>query len=269
MRRATGVLAVPGFVLVGFVAAVAAQDVHPPASDPPPSFIEASVTALSPDQDRELTSWLKAMEQWQRYDAKWYNRPARDRLGRVTARRPQPVPPEWLAAHCAEAAASGVLNLDARTTRACQLFADPRAPLGPAATHVQAARASAEQKPKHTSFLTRVHLDGLWSTTSTTGRFYGLIGSHVSLVDVGRLQVFGPPGVLLLSVPDADGSRRITLGYTWGLSVRLTDVRLFGSKDMTLFVNLSKVWIASGGDSTGTSRGYDIVGFSVAPRKNR
>ena len=46
-------------------------------------------------------------------------------------------------------------------------------------------------------------------------------------------------------------------------------VRLIGSKDMTLFVNLSKVWIASGGDSTGTSRGYDIVGFSVAPRKNR
>lgn len=269
MRRATGVLAVTGSLLMGFVVAAAAQDVNPPPSAPAPSFLDVSIRALSPDQDRELTTWLKAMESWQRYDARWYNRPARDRLGRVTARRPQPVPPEWLGAHCTAAAAGGVVDLDARTTRACQLFADPRAPMGPVATHVQAARVGAEQKPKHTSFLTRVHLDGLWSTTSTTGRFYGLIGSHVSLVDVGRLQVFGPPGVLLLSVPDAEGSRRITLGYTWGLSVRLTDVRLFGSKDMTLFVNLSKVWIASGGDSTGTSRGYDIVGFSVAPRKNR
>jgi len=123
---------------------------------------------------------------------------------------------------------------------------------------------------KHTSFLTRVHIDGLWTTASSNNRFYGLVGSHVSLVDVGRLQVFGPPGVLLLSVPDASGSRRITLGYTWGLSVRLADVRIFGpTRDMTLFLNVSKVWIATGSEGQGTSRGYDMMGFSIAPRKKR
>ena len=87
---------------------------------------------------------------------------------------------------------------------------------------------------------------------------------------MGRLQVFGPPGVLLLSVPDVNGDRRLTLGYTWGLSVRLTDVALFGrSKDMTLFLNVSKVWTATGADSQGTGSGYDMMGFSIAPRKKR
>ena len=269
MRRHAGVLVVAASILMGGAVAAAAQDVSPPPRSPQPSFMDAAVTALSPDQDRELTSWLKAMEKWQRYDARWFNRPARDHMGRVTARRPAPDPPEWLGAYCAATATAGALDLDARTTTACRLFVDPRAPMGSVPAHVQAARISAEQKPKHTSFLSRVHLDGLWTTTSTQGRFYGLIGSHVSLVDIGRLQVFGPPGVLLLSVPDAEGSRRITLGYTWGLSVRLTDMRLFGSKDMTLFVNVSKVWLASGADHTGTSRGYDIVGFSLAPSKKR
>ena len=95
------------------------------------------------------------------------------------------------------------------------------------------------------------------------GRSYGLIGSHLSLVDIGRVQVFGPPGVMLLSVPDGRGSRRLELGYTWGVSVRLADMRLFGGREMTLFVNFTKVWVETG-SATGR-QAYDIVGFSVAP----
>jgi hypothetical protein len=91
----------------------------------------------------------------------------------------------------------------------------------------------------------------------------------VSLVDVGRLQVFGPPGVLLLSVPDGENSRRITLGYTWGVSLRLTDVRLFApTRNMTLFLNVSKVWLDFG-DERSKFRGFDIAGFSLAPRRKR
>jgi hypothetical protein len=81
--------------------------------------------------------------------------------------------------------------------------------------------------------------------------------------------VFGPPGILLLSVPDYAGSRRVTLGYTWGLSVRLADVRLFRpAKDVTVFLNVSKVWMANGGDER-TPGGYNMMGFSIASRKKR
>jgi hypothetical protein len=97
------------------------------------------------------------------------------------------------------------------------------------------------------TFLSRIHLDGLWTTTSTDARFYGLVGSHISLVDVGRVQFFGPPGVIVLSIPDGHGSRQIRMGYTWGMSVRLVDVRLFApSKNLTLFLSMTKVWIVGG-----------------------
>jgi hypothetical protein len=132
-----------------------------------------------------------------------------------------------------------------------------------------AARTAAEKLIKDT-FLTRVHLDGLWTSTSTDYRLYGLVGSHISLVDVGRVQFFGPPGVILLSVPDGRGSRVMRAGYTWGMSVRLNDVRLFSpTKNMTLFLTVTKVWV-SGGTTYDrlTPGGYDIAGFSLAPRKH-
>jgi hypothetical protein len=270
VMRSPRLLALSCSLLFGAATAAAAQSSPPPDSPPPLTDAADSFVPLSADQDRELTTWLTEMEKWQRYDAKWSNRPARDGLGRIVKRQQRPEVPAWLDAHCAAARAARVLELEARTKTACRLLDDPRAAIDTVPTPAQAARLDAEKPPKYSSFLTRVHLDGLWTTASTGGRFYGLIGSHVSLVDVGRLQVFGPPGVLLLSVPDTDGSRRITLGYTWGLSLRLTDVRVFGpTKDMTLFLNLSKVWVASGGENHGSSRGYDIMGFSIAPRKKR
>lgn len=264
MRR-PGLLILTCSLLFGSAATATGQTLVPPDSQPPES--EATLAPLSDAQTRELDEWLKAMDKWRQYDAKYRNRPARDGIGRVVARRPPPDPPAWLAEYCTTQASA--VDLQADTMLACRLLDDPRAPSESVPTQIQAARVQAEKPAKHSRFLKRIHLDGLWTTTSTTGRFYGLIGSHISLVDVGRLQVFGPPGVLLLSVPDVDGSRRIELGYTWGLSFRLTDVRMFGSKDMTLFVNLSKVWVASGTNTGMGGRGYDIVGFSIAPRGHR
>ena len=114
--------------------------------------------------------------------------------------------------------------------RACamlrQLSVDPEAE----AIRQRTATVRVDQEKVHkTSFFSRVHLDGLWSTTSTDLRYYGLVGSHISLVDVGRVQFFGPPGILLLRMPDVAGSHQIRVGYTWGLSVRLVDLKLFGA----------------------------------------
>ena len=242
----------------------AASGQRPP--DPPPPT-DTSLDLLQ-EQDRALGIWLSAMEKWQRYDIKYSNRPAHDAVGGIARHRPPPDAPEWLGAYCTSAAAAHVLELDPRTKVACLLLEDPRTPIAAVPTPAQAARLDAE-KSKHSSFMTRVHLDGLWTSTSSGTRLYGLVGSHISLVDVGRLQVFGPPGVLLLSVPDYAGSRRVTLGYTWGLSVRLADARLFGpAKDVTVFLNVSKVWMASGGDER-TPGGYNMMGLSIASRKKR
>jgi hypothetical protein len=72
---------------------------------------------------------------------------------------------------------------------------------------------------------------------------------------------------MLLTLPDENGGRRVTLGYTWGISVRLADVRIGApTKNLTLFLNVTKVFLATGGNN---SRGFDIAGFSLAPRKKR
>jgi hypothetical protein len=230
---------------------------------PPPS-------ALTEAESRELDAWLDAMRKWQKTDKKWHNEPSHDPFGRIVDRPEKPAPPAWLESRCGAIAPSDIETLPGSLGTACRLVthvdADPTAAAIRAST--QAARAGAEKVEKD-SFLTRVHIDGLWITPSSDIRIYGLVGSHISLVDVGRVQFFGPPGVILLSVPDGSGSRRIRAGYTWGISVRLKDVRMFSpTSNMTLFLTISKVWINGGTYDRLSPGGYDIAGFSLAPKKH-
>jgi hypothetical protein len=251
------------FLFSSLAPSAAAQQRFPSDAPPADSF---EFVALTPDQDRELTDWLRAMDKWQQYDEKWRNRPVHNGWGGIGERKPPPDAPVWLEAHCRSASEARLLDLEPRVRRGCLLVDDPRAPVGSLPSAVQAAEAP----PRHSSFLTRLHLDGGWTTSSTGQRLYGVIGAHFSLVDVGRVQVFGPPGVILLSVPDAGGGRRMTIGYTWGISVRLTDMRVGApSKNLTLFLNISKAWVSGLSNIAGGSRGFDLVGFSIAPRKAR
>jgi hypothetical protein len=253
--------------LLGFATTAVARQLS--GSGAPAVSTTFEIVPLTPDQETQLTTWLTALKKWQHYDEKWRNRPVRDGWGRIAERRPSPAAPDWLAPYCGSVAAAGLTGLEERTEISCRVLADPQASFAAVPPSVS-ARLSAEKPPPHSSFLTRLHLDGLWSTTSTNGRIYGIIGTHMSLVDIGRLQVFGPPGLMLLSVPDGYGGRQVELGYTWGLSIRLGDVRVGApTKNMTVFLNISKVFLGSTETTAGSSRGYDIVGFSIAPRKRR
>ena len=231
-----------------------------------PAAVE--IVALTAQQDAELTTWLTALSKWQQYDEKWRNRPVHNGWGGIAERRPAPEAPEWLAGYCATVAAAGLSGFEERTEVACRVLADPRSSFEAVPPPLSAPPD--RENSRHSSFLSRLHFDGMWSTTSTTGRLYGIVGSHLSLVDIGRIQLFGPPGVMLLTIPDGSGGRRISLGYTWGLSIRLGDVRMGApTKNMTVFLNVSKVFLGPTEGATAPSRGYDIVGFSIAPRKNR
>lgn len=245
---------------------------QPPLLPSSPFVIpESRPPQLSEEQERELARWIDEMSKWQRAEKRWPNQPAHDAYGRIVLRRPQPDAPEWLEPICAGRDEASISLLPEQVAGACRLLAglsvDPE--VKALQQQTQNTRANKERLIKG-SFLSRVHLDGLWSTTSSDVRFYGLVGSHISLVDVGRVQFFGPPGVLLLSVPDGNGSRQIRVGYTWGMSVRLADIRLFGArKNATLFLSVTKCWtVGSNIDRLG-SGGFDIAGLSLAPRKHR
>jgi hypothetical protein len=258
--RPIGSLAVCCSLVLGLAAPAAAQPVQVP---PPDALV---LEPLSPEQDGELQAWLSEMAKWQRYDAKYRNRPARDSFGRIAERKSRPAAPEWLPVRCESASALGVLALEERTAEACRLLIDPLSQIGVGPS----AAATAEKPDKYSSFLRRIHLDGLWVSTSSGPRAYGLVGSHLTLVDVGRVQIFGPPGVLLLSLPDRGGERRLTLGYTWGLSVKLGDIKMMSqSKNMTLFLTVSKVWVGGSSPEQTAGRDFQIAGLSLAPRKKQ
>jgi hypothetical protein len=269
MRRLLRVALTFGCLLLTGRVAAAQQ---PPLLPSTPFVIpETRPLHLSDEQERELARWIDEMSKWQRAEKRWPNQPAHDAYGRIVVRRPQPDTPDWLEPICAGRDEVSLSSLPDRVARACRLLAglsvDPE--VKALQQQTAAARANKERLIKG-SFLSRVHLDGLWSTTSSDVRFYGLVGSHISLVDVGRVQFFGPPGVLLLSVPDGNGSRQIRVGYTWGMSVRLADVRLFGSrKNATLFLSVTKCWTVGSNLDRFGSGGFDIAGLSLAPRKNR
>src|SRR5262245_57749325 len=249
---------------------VRAQEVAPLPSTPVvlPAFSLGG--ALSGAERRELDAWLDVMRKWQRMDKRWHNEPAHDAFGRIRERAPMPEAPDWLEARCATLGPVITLNRSDPLAVACRILAgvegDPTAEAIRAST--AAARADHEKVVKN-SFLTRVHIDGLWTTTSTDYRMYGIVGSHISLVDVGRVQFFGPPGVILLSVPDGSGSREIKAGYTVGFRVRAGAARLCPhSKTHTRVLAMTKVWVTAGTFGELGSGGFDIAGFSLAPRRH-
>jgi hypothetical protein len=259
------------FILVTFVLPAAARAQEGTLLPSRPVVLPAAPDELTAAQRRDLDTWLKNVRSWQHDEKRWHNEPAHDPFGRVIERWPMPDPPSWLEARCAAFPSSMIATLGAPLGPACRVLAgiDEDAATGAIRAATTASRAAAEKRVKDT-FLTRVHLDGLWTSTSTDYRMYGLVGSHISLVDVGRVQFFGPPGVILLSVPDGRGSREMRAGYTWGLSVRLADVRLFApTKNLTLFLSITKVWVSGPTTAQFPGSSLGIAGFSLAPRKHQ
>jgi hypothetical protein len=114
------------------------------------------------------------------------------------------------------------------------------------------------ERSTRTSFLKWIHVDGLWTATEFNRRSFGLIGTHVAVMEFGRLHLYGPPGVMLVMERSGE-SWRARPGLTWGLSVHLTDVTMPGSqKRAGLYLNLAKLW------TTGNFRnGRDMIGLSM------
>lgn len=120
-----------------------------------------------------------------------------------------------------------------------------------------------KEKPTRTSFLQRMHLDGLWIPTSTGVGQYGLIGTHLDVASIGRVHLFGPPGMMMVLERAEDGGWRVRPELTWGVSLYLSDVRFPGSKHHAqLFFNLTKAWSA-----TNFQTGRDMAGLSLSWKK--
>jgi hypothetical protein len=119
-----------------------------------------------------------------------------------------------------------------------------------------------KEKPTKTSFLKWLHVDGLWAPTTIGAGTFGLVGTHVTIANVGRVNFFGPPGLMLL-LENRDGGRTIRPAMTWGISVYLTDFKPLGSDHTAqLFLNLAKAQTFGAGRA-----GMDLAGLSITWKK--
>jgi hypothetical protein len=231
---------------------------------------------ISAKQQKSLDAWLKKVGKWKEYDQKWYNQVPRDQDGHLFHRELVPSSPSWVAELCgswyvgiyhASGLAQGCDYLSG-----IGFYSHLDAKAQEIANNIAQTRAQHE-KVTHSSFLSRVHVDTLGTNPQVggrNGRIYGLLGGHISLVDAGRLQFFGPPGVMLVSVETEAGNRQMRIGYTWGMSYRMGDFHLpvvvnGKGKNATVFITATKVWL-SGQAGILNSGGIDFVSLSISPK---
>ena len=120
----------------------------------------------------------------------------------------------------------------------------------------------AKEDSSHTSFLRWLHTDGLWIQPSSNATMHGLVGAHLAVANVGRIHLYGPPGVMLV-LENTSRGRVLRARYTWGVSIHLTEFRMPGTtRNAQLFVSIAKVW--SGVDYRA---GADMMGLSITWKK--
>ncbi|MBX4187429.1 MAG: hypothetical protein KW802_04250 [Candidatus Doudnabacteria bacterium] len=222
---------------------------------------------LTVAERQELKSWLADMRKWQKKDRAWHQ--TFDHSMRMKSHRMAPDEPVWLRGFC-PAAPSWQEDLK----QACDLIA--AMDLDPVVENIRQrilVQRSAGEKVMKNSFFTRLHFDVLGSQTMFGNGAYvfGLGGVHISLVDVGRVQFYGPPGAMLVILPNDRGGHQVRPAYDWGMSVRMGDFHFphpgSRGKNATVFLNMTKCWISGTTVAGINPSSMDFITVSISPRR--
>jgi hypothetical protein len=217
-------------------------------------------------QEQEAEKWVGKYREWSR---KYEGRVRTD----VKKRKPSPLMPAWLPGVCAaEGVPAGPI------TEACKLIEEIQSTDHVAleiSRSITAARTKGEER-KRTSFLEMVHIDAAWTRSETHNKrqsIFGIVGMHLAIPVPGarRLQIYIPPGVLAMNLPDSSGGRNINIGTSMGMSFRLFDFRIVG-RNMVAHANLARVWVvmesrAGSSALTLSRRSVDMGGLSFSFKK--
>ena len=199
---------------------------------------------------REYTEWMEWERQWRgKLEPGWFQ---------PRERRKKPDPPVWLFDECRDLA-----DAEEARTDECRLLAawEESYTTAEVRSKILTGRTQGEDSTKRT-WWKHVHVDALWLTPGAS-MTYGVVGVHVTLNLVGRWQIFAAPGAILMNVPTPQRGRAWQPATDLGLSYRLFDLRLPGSRRQgTLHVNLARAWILGGSESFVNSS-IDLVGLSL------
>jgi hypothetical protein len=210
---------------------------------------------------REVERWVRDYQKWQAWRHQWLKKGS---LG-TEKRKPQPQPPSWLPEECrSNSPAAGTPQADA-----CDLLVDWSMDYVAADIRYQTAKARAEREaPTKTSWWEHVHFDAYWPMMRSDASVFGVVGAHATVEIEGRFQVFVTPGVMILSVPTAQGTREWKPATDWGFAYRLCDFRVPGTRrTVRLHVNFVRAWILGNVGLDTFNSHMDLAGFSVTLKK--
>jgi hypothetical protein len=219
---------------------------------------------LSDSQRSELKQWTKEVESYRQWYEKNRNRVSYTAFGSGGERRKRPAIPEWLPGKC-DLLADFAPRPDGPLPDGCNLLSYYQRDFtsDPAAQQALMAQKQNEQDP-HSSFWKHVHLDAGWSSLDYRMHTYGVVGVHVTLPELAkRVQIFLPPGFLLLSIPDGRGGHDLQPAATIGVSIKMFRFDFPQGKEGMAYFNLAKAYLISRG-SMATNPSVDLLGLSFS-----
>jgi hypothetical protein len=240
--------------------------------------LPAVVPDRQPLGDDVLDKWIADYTEWREWSAKWgarrqwvahpfpypFWKESPDIFSYVPPRRVEPEPPAGLEAACVEGRSAGSRD---RRARACELLTFWKDDY--ATQQIRSAVATARAQKDDVSrsrFIEHIHFASLWTSLQGFGDHgaYGLAGVHATIDLHGRWQVYALPGVMAVSVPNARGRRIVTLGYDWGMALRLGALRLpIAGLPMKVHLNLAHVWLPE------VNQRVDMIGLSFSANRGR
>jgi hypothetical protein len=206
----------------------------------------------------ELKKWVDEFSEWQQWAERWMNRREPGTFSASRERRPRPDPPNWLFEQCESA-----IDASDEIVAACTLLTEWRAPAQAASARATATQGS--EDGEKTTWWEHVHLDGGWPAMQADASIYGVIGVHATTHVKGRFQIFLAPGAMLVNVPVRGGGRAWKVATNYGITYRLVEFTVPGSRRALLHLNLAKAWLFAAGNLPTDST--DFVGFSVTFKK--
>lgn len=214
---------------------------------------------LSGDRVEILQRWTRDYNAWKAWFTEWKNRREPGFLSSKKRKQP-PVPPVWLPEACALLGDEKGVIADG-----CQAYRDwARNDYATeiVAQQIAQTRADAEATRK-TIWWEHIHVDALWPMTQVGTNAYGVAGMHTTLQVSRRFQIFLAPGVMMMRVPDGDGTQRWSPATHWGFSYRLLDFVFPGThRPSRLHLNIARVWLL-GGNRLPTAGEMYLAGFSL------
>ena len=217
----------------------------------------------------ELDRWLTQYRKWEKWIARYGNRPARTGWGNVDSDRLQrPEPPKWLSDDCAN-----VIGDEGKLGEACAILRQWHG----LASHlkrvadkptVTTTGGVVNDKVVKSSFWHRVHLTGGWTPSQLPlPKMYGVVGMQIGVVEIGRVTV-PALGVMLVTMTGRDGSREWKPATSIAASIRLFNIHV-NDNTVGLHFNVSRLNIqgARSVGPAGVPVTSNFVGLSLSFKK--